>query len=180
MLRFCLMIRDSNTQPLALHPPKTPLRIRTVTAKDVDALRADCWSHRTATRSRDLIRMIKNSEKSKRGLGVVVISLEDEARVVGYGQVMHWTKCAEISDLVVSAAHRSLGIGTAIIQYLIHNILLDNIHCIEIGVAKSNPRAAALYQRLGFIHHTTVEIQLGSPKKEAVDYLRIILERDSN
>ncbi|MDQ7027957.1 MAG: GNAT family N-acetyltransferase [Anaerolineae bacterium] len=171
------MTQDANTRLLALQPPKIPLQIRTVTPKDIDALCADCWSHRPVARSRELIRMIKESEKFRRGLGVVVMNPDDEAAIIAYGQVMHWTKCAEISDLVVSEAYRSRGIGTAIIQYLIHNIALDSIRCIEIGVAQKNVRAAALYRRLGFTHYSTIQIRLDSDEEEAVDYLRITLEK---
>src|SRR5687767_1148846 len=116
-----VMSQNPKPIPLALQPPNTSLRIRTVTLDDVEALRVDCWSHRTVTRSRDLIQRIKEAEKFERGLGVVVLD-EDETAIIGYGQIMRWTSCAEISDLIVSLARRSTGIGRSMIQYLIHNI----------------------------------------------------------
>jgi ribosomal protein S18 acetylase RimI-like enzyme len=171
------MAEETDNLPLALQPPDRNIRIRSVTSQDADALRADCWAHRTVTRSRDLIRIIKDAEKFKRGLGVVVLNADDEPAIIGYGQIMRWTQCAEISDLVVAAPYRSKGLGTALIQYLIHNISLDGIDCIEIGVAQSNPRAAALYRRLGFTYYSTLEIQVSSEQQESVDYLRIRLDK---
>ena len=170
------MAEEINNPPLALQPPDAAIQIRTVSLKDVDALRVHCWSHRSVTRSRDLIRIIKDAEKFERGLGVVVLNAADKQTIVGYGQIMRWTQCAEISDLVVAETHRNQGIGTALIRYLIHNISLDGVDCIEIGVAQSNPRAAALYRRLGFAYYATLEIQVSSEHKEAVDYLRIQLK----
>jgi ribosomal protein S18 acetylase RimI-like enzyme len=168
------MSQNPKPIPLALQLPDAKLRIRTVTADDVDALRAECWSHRTVTRSRDLIQRIKEAEKFERGLGIVVLA-EDDVTIIGYGQIMRWTSCAEISDLIVAQAQRSTGIGTGMIQHLIHNISHQGIDCVEIGVAQTNPRAAALYYRLGFTYYTTLEIPIKGDEKSMVDYLRIPL-----
>jgi ribosomal protein S18 acetylase RimI-like enzyme len=171
-----LMSQNPKPIPLALQPPDASLRIRTVTPQDVVALRADCWSHRTVTRSHDLIQRIKEAEKFERGLGIVVLD-EEGICIIGYGQIMRWTTCAEISDLIVSPTRRSNGIGTAMIQYLIHNISHQSIDCIEIGVSQTNPRAAALYYRLGFTYYTTLEIAISGDEKASIDYLRIPLEK---
>jgi ribosomal protein S18 acetylase RimI-like enzyme len=176
MVGVQLMSQDSNNRPLALQPPDTRFQIRPIQYEDVEALRADCWSHRTLTRSRDLIRRIKDAENHQRGLGIVVLGANDTNTIIGYGQVMYWTNCAEISDLMVSEKHRSNGIGTAIIQYLIHNIPLAHLDCIEIGVAKSNDRAMTLYRRLGFVESYKLELNIGGDEKEPVIYLRIMLK----
>jgi hypothetical protein len=85
------MNHESKNRPLALQDPDKSILIRIVTSKDIDALVADCWSHRTVTRSRDLVRIIKDAEKFKRGLGVVVLDKADESIIIGYGQIMRWT-----------------------------------------------------------------------------------------
>ena len=45
---------------------------------------------------------------------------------------------------------------------------------VEIGVALSNPRAMALYQRLGFVEDRVINLDLGSGA-EPVMYLKIAL-----
>lgn len=169
------MSDETPNVPLALQLPQTDFPIRAVRGTDIEALRADIWSHRTLPRSRNLITRIRDAKRFKRGLGIVVIDTEDAERLVGYGQIMYWTKCAEVSDLVVSESYRSQGIGTAIIQYLISHVPRQHIDCIEIGVVQSNTRAAALYRRVGFVHYTTLELHIGGDEQEVVDYLRIKL-----
>lgn len=161
--------------PLALQSPTTDFPIRSVRRTDIDALRFDVWSHRTLSRSRNLITRIMDAKRFKRGLGVVVLDKANDERIIGYGQIMYWTQCAEVSDLVVSESYRSQGIGTAIIQHLIQNVSRRHSDCVEIGVAQSNPRAAYLYRKLGFEYYTTLELQIGGNQAEAVEYLRIKL-----
>jgi ribosomal protein S18 acetylase RimI-like enzyme len=167
------MIRDSNIVPLALQPPDKAIHIRPVRANDLSALRADCWSRRNIMRCRELLHRVLDAANRKRGLGIIVEN-ESGKPLIAYGQVIQWTKCAEISDLIVSTNCRSQGIGTAMIQYLIASIPEPKPKCVEIGVAESNPRALALYRRLGFQDSYTVELDLGQGK-EKVTYLRIIL-----
>lgn len=163
---------DSNIIPLALQPPDEAIRIRPVRAEDLTALRADCWSARPLIRCQDLLRRVLDARERKRGLGIVV---EDEIgeTLVAYGQAIQWTRCVEISDLMVSTVHRSKGIGTAMIQYLIANIQPPRPDCVEIGVAESNPRALTLYRRLGFKEHYSIFLDVGNGK-EKVSYLRIV------
>lgn len=166
------MERDSNIVPLALQPPDKAIRIRPVRAEDLSALRAVCWSTQSETRCRDLLRRVLDAKKRNRGLGIVVEG-ETSAQLVAYGQLIQWTRCAEISDLMVAETYRSRGIGTAMIQYFITNIHSPKPACIEIGAAESNPRALALYQRLGFQESYSVNWDVGQGK-EKVTYLRIV------
>lgn len=167
------MKRDSNIVPIALEPPNQDILIRPVRANDLSALRANCWSGRSEVRCRDLLRRVIDAANRKRGLGIVV---ENEAvdALLAYGQVIHWTKCAEISDLMVIASHRSQGLGTAMIQYLIKHLPEPKPPCVEIGVAQSNPRALALYRHLGFQDSYTVNLDVGKGR-EKITYLRIVL-----
>jgi GNAT superfamily N-acetyltransferase len=166
------MTRDSNIVPLALQPPNNAIRIRSVRAGDLSSLQADCWSKRSLTHGRDLLRRVLDAEQRKRGMGIVVEN-EMVDRILAYGQIIQWTKCAEISDLIVSADYRSKGIGTAMIQYLIAKLAGPKPDCVEIGVAQSNPRALALYRRLGFRYSYSVKLDLGQGK-EKISYLRLV------
>jgi len=166
------MEHDSNIVPLALQPPDKTIPIRLVRAEDLSALRADCWSTRSVIHCKDLLRRILDAHKRKRGLGIVVEG-ETSNTVIAYGQLIYWTRCAEISDLIVSSEQRNKGVGTAIIQYLIAHIQDPKPPCVEIGAAESNPRALKLYQRLGFQENYSINLDIGQGKEKII-YLRLV------
>ena len=85
-----------------------------------------------------------------------------------------WPSCAEISDMVVVETYRGRGLGTALIQALVRQALKLGADEAEIGAALNNPRAAALYRRLGFEDSHTVLLNLGKGK-EHVLFLRLNL-----
>lgn len=55
-----------------------------------------------------------------------------------------------IWQLVVHGALQSCGIGTLLIQAAEQRIRARGLHQAELGVEDSNPRAQALYERLGY------------------------------
>lgn len=168
-----MMTVDSNTQLPALQPPDISHTIRQVKVSDLIALRQECWAHRSIKSSEEFLKTIKKVRKRERGLGIVVVA-SNPNQIIAYGQIMMLTKCIEISDLVVAKAYRSQGIGTAMIQYLIRSLPERSSSTIEIGVAETNPRALALYQRLGF--KRTYELILNLTNgRETVIYLRLEL-----
>ena len=83
--------------------------------------------------------------------------------------------CPEISALDVRpAGMRSRGIGTALIAAAERLALARRIREIGLGVADDNPRAAALYLRLGFAevdcrYNNSYEIVLSTGTRETVD-----------
>ena len=162
-----MMSVDSNTQPLALQPHNTQHHIREVTIADLIPLRADCWVHRSLTASTEILKMIENASKRNRGSGIVVESSLTR-KIIAYAQIMLLTKCYEISDLIVSENYRSQGIGTAMIQYLIRAVPMNRTKIIEIGVAETNIRALALYQKLGFSRAYDLKLVSG-----CIIYLRL-------
>lgn len=54
-------------------------------------------------------------------------------------------------QLAVHPALQSCGIGTILIQAAEQRIRARGLHRAELGVEESNPRARALYERLGYI-----------------------------
>jgi ribosomal protein S18 acetylase RimI-like enzyme len=80
----------------------------------------------------------------------------------GFGMLTLWPRAAEISDLIVCPQHRSRGIGSRIIVYLTERAREMHVQTLEIGVACANPRALALYRRLGFADRRTIYLDLGS------------------
>lgn len=173
MLLANLMTIDSNIQLPALQPPDIPHTIRQVSNIDLMALHADCWSHRSVKRCEEILKIINTARRRQRGMGIVIVS-EDTRKIIAYGQIARLSKCIEISDLVVSEKYRSQGIGTAMIQSLIASIPEESKNIIEIGVAESNPRALALYQRLGFKRAYELRLKL-IDGRETVLYLRLDL-----
>lgn len=172
MLLANVMTIDSNIQLPALQSPDTAHIIRQISNTDLLALHADCWSHRSVKRCQEILKTINTARKRQRGMGIVVAG--DVNKIIAYGQIMRLSKCIEISDLVVSEKYRSQGIGTAMIQYLIASIPDESRNIIEIGVAESNPRALALYQRLGFKRAYELRLKL-TDGRETVVYLRLDL-----
>lgn len=53
--------------------------------------------------------------------------------------------------LAVHAALQSCGIGTALIEAAERRIRARGLHRAELGVEENNPRARALYERLGYV-----------------------------
>ncbi|RMF77088.1 MAG: GNAT family N-acetyltransferase [Chloroflexi bacterium] len=160
------------TKPLALQPPALNVRLRPVRQHDAVLLQRRCWPERPLAGVREFIGRAQRLAENQRGLGVVV--LDDDHRVAGYGQIALWMGCAEISDLIVADSLRGRGIGTTMIQYLVRVAREMHVDCVEIGGAYSNPRAIALYRRLGFSDHHTLSLNLGHGN-EPVLFLRLDL-----
>ncbi len=150
-----------------LHPPIT-ITVRPVDLQDVPALRHACWPNRSADAIAEFLQRTQKLSHYRRGMGVVA---EREGDVCGFGMVTLWPRAAEISDLIVAQNYRDTGIGTTIIEYLTHAACDLNARILEIGVAMSNPRALALYRRLGFSDYRTIQLDLGRGP-EAVLYLQ--------
>lgn len=163
------------TLPLALQPPDSRWHLRPVRMADIDALQTNCWLDRSFLSLYNLVSRAIVLAKENNGLGVVFV--DDENIVQGYGQLTTWPHCAEITDLVVAQAYRSRGIGTTIIQYLMRVAREMEVGCVEIGAALDNPRALALYRRLGFVESHILDLSIGVRKHE-ISYLRIDLKSD--
>ena len=56
-----------------------------------------------------------------------------------------------LTQLAVHGALQSCGIGTLLIQAAEQRILNRGLHRAELGVEEINPRARALYDRLGYV-----------------------------
>lgn len=155
--------------PVALAPPDPRFTIRPVRFVDCEPLRRTCWPQRDYEGVYRFVNRARVQAQQGRGLGAVVV-VAGEAQA--YGQFTMWPRCGEISDLIVAPPLRGQGIGTALIQYLTRAARDMHSACVDIGVARSNPRALALYQRLGFRETRTENLDLGQGP-ELVIYLRI-------
>ncbi len=116
----------------------------------------------------EMVERAVSIQRSGRGVGIAACL---DGLIVGFGQLTLWARTAEISDLSVTEAQRGRGIGTALLKHLIALGAAQRT-IIEIGVAQSNTRALALYQRLGFRHQRTLLLDLGQGI-EPVHYLTL-------
>jgi ribosomal protein S18 acetylase RimI-like enzyme len=157
---------------VALHLPDPLILTRPVRLSDTDSLYADCWPDRSFSAIYNLVQRAVRSVTDGRGSGVVIPG--ENGKVLGYGQVLMWPSCAEISDVVVNEQFRSRGYGTAIIQTLVQRALKLGADEAEIGASVTNIRAIALYRRLGFEDSHTILLDLGKGK-ENVLFLRLHL-----
>ncbi|GAB4473813.1 MAG: hypothetical protein Kow00124_13150 [Anaerolineae bacterium] len=143
------------------------LTLRPIQPDDAPALRAGCWPDLTPEDAESRVENLCRWQQRGRGQGVVA---SVDGQIVGTGQLMLWNGRGEISDLIVAPAWRGRGIGTAIIHHLLAAARDSHLAVVEIGVAEANPRAFALYRRLGFRESRRVMLNLGAGP-EPVIYL---------
>lgn len=160
--------------PLAIRAPDPQVVTRPVRLSDTEALYTSCWPERDFTAIYNLVLRATRSQTDKRGLGLVIVDERD--RACGYGQLTLWPMVGEISDLVVEAAHRSEGWGTAMVQTLVRKAVNMGLEEVEIGASSLNPRAGALYRRLGFVDSHTLMVNTGQGREE-VQYMRLKLRQ---
>lgn len=158
--------------PSALHPPDPALCIRPVRLADVAVLHRVCFVDWERRRVYDLVARARHIALQGRGFGVV--ALDDDDQPFAYGQLTHWVRSAEISDLIVSAAQRGRGVGSAIIRYLARAARESHMQSVEIGADVTNWRALALYRRLGFVPSRVLTVPSGAVTIR-VQYLTIRL-----
>ena len=165
----------AKSPPIAALPPDPNVMMRPVRPTDIEVLYRTCWSDRPMVYTEQMVRRAQRLAQQGRGLGVVVSGMGAKAPQ-GYGQMTLWARGGEISDLIITPAQRGEGLGTAMIQYLVRAAREMHAPIVEIGVALSNPRALALYRRLGFEDDHTISLDLGDGL-EPVLYLRLPLRR---
>lgn len=151
----------------------SPFEVRPVTLEDATALHHSCFAQSELDAVRELVQRALERARRERGLGMVAVS---GAAVIGYGQLTLWPRAAEISDLIVTPTLRNRGTGTAIITALLDHCRRLCVAKVEIGAALDNPRAIALYRRLGFHEDRIIPLDLGDGP-QPVMYLSMAVER---
>ncbi|MCP5016368.1 MAG: GNAT family N-acetyltransferase [Ketobacter sp.] len=73
--------------------------------------------------------------------------------------------------LGVSPEHQSKGIGQQLIAHLLEQVRVQNLQTAALDVAVTNPRAYALYERIGFNEKVTHSSKLTSPFGHVVDHI---------
>ena len=148
------------------------LTLRLVQIEDALALQLACWPERTLNAVRVWLDSTISRQQRDLVWGLVA---QVNAQIVAYGQVARWGRIAEISDLIVAEGYRCMGVGTQLIETLLAIAREQGLPEVEIGAAVANPRAAALYRRLGFQDKRCSLLELGNGP-EPVIYLSMRLE----
>lgn len=135
---------------------------------DIPALHVICRPNDSLTETTELIHRAIQLNRQQRGAGLVGVV---EGQPCAFGLLTRWPHIGEISDLMVHEDLRGRGIGTQLIAELTQLAAQMQIHTLEIGAVASNSRALALYQRLGFVEHRRLTIQVHS-QPETIIYLQ--------
>ena len=123
-----------------------PLTVRDLTAADLPACRWSGGRSHLAAVAGELDRAARGEAEylvvcPPSGLPVALGGI-DYAKIPGAGVL--WM-------LAVHGALQSCGIGTVLIEAAEQRIRDRGLHRAELGVEESNPRARALYERLGYV-----------------------------
>ena len=85
-----------------------------------------------------------------------VFQVSQDGQTAGYYWIEERGKELHLHGIVVRAAFRGQGIGTAVLEKL-REEYAGRMDVIELGVHDSNARAKALYERMGFVTVRRVE-----------------------
>lgn len=131
-------------------PPLAPVHFRLATKADLHALHRACFASESlpdfAARFDSSLRL------QEAGRLLHVLAVDDQSGLpVASGQLISYTETiAEIADLVVTAAVRGRGVGTALVRVLGALAADAGARRLELSVRVGNAGALALYRRLGF------------------------------
>ena len=90
-------------------------------------------------------------------------------------QLIKPPKRAEISiaHLGISPQHRSKGLGQQLIQFLMNHAPKESASYFVLDVSEENPRAQALYERMGFTVHKQMDSRLRQKHGYVANHVRM-------
>jgi ribosomal protein S18 acetylase RimI-like enzyme len=123
-----------------------PLVIRDLTPEDLPWCR---WSGSAA----HLVSVAKELERARRGEVDYLAVCPPSGLPVAVGGIDYAENAGAgtLYQLSVHGALQSCGIGTILIRAAEQRIVARGLHRAELGVEENNPRARALYERLGYV-----------------------------
>jgi ribosomal protein S18 acetylase RimI-like enzyme len=83
--------------------------------------------------------------------------------------------CCYVAHLGVAADQRSRGVGAALVLHLLDRGRRERCRVAELDVATTNPRARALYERLGFVVTRERRSTLSDSRGTVPNHLRMTL-----
>ncbi|HSZ43570.1 MAG TPA: GNAT family N-acetyltransferase [Trebonia sp.] len=122
-----------------------PLVIRDLTPEDLSSC---AWSGSAL----HLTSVARQLERARRGEVDYLAACPPSGLPMAIGGVDYTVSlgAGTLMQLSVHVALQSCGIGTLLIQAAEQRILARGLHRAELGVEEDNPRARALYDRLGY------------------------------
>ena len=123
-----------------------PLTVRDLTTEDLPAC---AWW----VSARDLAQLGKTLERARRGEVDYLAVCPPSGLPVALGGVDYTLNpgAGTLWQLAVHGALQSCGIGTLLIEAAERRIRAKGLHRAELAVEECNPRARALYERLGYV-----------------------------
>ena len=100
-------------------------------------------------------------------LSLWLVAIEDEA-VVGYVGSQTVIGETDMMNIAVHPAYRKKGIGTALINELIHELALRGSRSLMLEVRASNETAISVYMGLGFIEVGCRKNYYRNPREDAL------------
>lgn len=102
-----------------------------------------------------LTHVARELERSRSGVVDYLAVCPPSGRPVGIGGVDYEVSpgAGTLWQLAVLPALQSCGIGTVLVHAAEQRIIARGLHRAELSVEESNPRARALYERLGYVAH---------------------------
>lgn len=125
-----------------------PLAVRDLTAADLPSC---AWSGGPT----HIAAIAKALDRAERGEVDYLAACPPSGMPVALGGI-DYTKIPGAGVLWMLAVHvalQSCGIGTVLIEAAEQRIRARGLHRAELGVEECNPRARALYERLGYLPH---------------------------
>jgi ribosomal-protein-alanine N-acetyltransferase len=100
------------------------------------------------------------------------LSAEENGEIVGYAGLLMVPEEADILNIAVRKDRRQSGIGTALMEELIRRAPEHGVTTIHLEVRESNPQAAALYEKEGFVRTGIRRDYYTNPRENAVTMTR--------
>jgi ribosomal protein S18 acetylase RimI-like enzyme len=116
---------------------------------DTFALGRNCFPEQTLDEVHEYLQWCLDQQERGRMTRLVV---EMNGQAIANGQLTLLRDRGEIGSLVVAAAYRQRGIGTALVLALVEHATKHDLRAIEISAPAEAPWIRAWYERLGFVY----------------------------
>lgn len=134
---------------------------KTENAFEIAQIEAECFSQPWSQKQ------IENEISNEKALFLTAVS---DDRVFGYVSGQLILDEFYISNIAVSSAYRTLGIGSALIKSLIKRLINTDCSLLTLEVRESNSSARYLYEKLGFQNLGNRKDFYSFPREDACIY----------
>ena len=158
-------MRCSRLLPVAAYPLSSPVLERVAPPESYAADIARI--HNEAYRNDAAFRSFTTEEMAHELRGYELWIARDDARVLGFCQIEREAALIWLESVAVDPNFQRSGLGTALLYRVMQNAQLSNNHPAALNVSSKNPRAIAVYERLGFVKHQETQ-RFSAPRSDLV------------